>query len=80
MRAPGESIGTFALESAIDELAYELSIDPIELRRGNEPETDPVSGHAFSSRHLREAYAMGAERFGWRQRPPHRARSATATG
>ena len=69
MRAPGESIGTFAVESAIDALSYELKIDPIELRMRNEPDTDPVSGHRFSSRYLREAYAMGAERFGWRNRP-----------
>ena len=69
MRAPGESIGTFAVESAIDALAYELKMDPIELRARNEPDADPVSGHAFSSRHLREAYAIGAERFGWRHRP-----------
>ena len=69
MRAPGESIGTFAVESAIDALSYELNIDPIELRMRNEPDTDPVSGHPFSSRYLREAYAMGAERFDWRTRP-----------
>ena len=69
MRAPGESIGTFAVESAIDALSYELGIDPIELRMRNEPDADPVSGHPFSSRYLREAYAMGAERFGWRTRP-----------
>jgi xanthine dehydrogenase YagR molybdenum-binding subunit len=70
MRAPGESIGTFAVESAIDALSYELQLDPIELRLRNEPDADPVSGHEFSSRHLREAYAIGAERFGWRNRPP----------
>jgi xanthine dehydrogenase YagR molybdenum-binding subunit len=52
MRAPGESIGTFAVESAIDALAYELQMDPVELRLRNEPEKDPVSGHEFSSRHL----------------------------
>jgi xanthine dehydrogenase YagR molybdenum-binding subunit len=69
MRAPGESIGTFAVESAIDALSYELKLDPIELRTRNEPDADPVSGHRFSSRYLREAYAMGAERFGWRHRP-----------
>jgi len=69
MRAPGESIGTFAVESAIDALSYDVKIDPIELRMRNEPDTDPVSGHPFSSRHLREAYALGAERFGWRTRP-----------
>ena len=44
MRAPGESIGTFALESALDELAVEMALDPIELRRRIEPEKDPTSG------------------------------------
>ena len=70
MRAPGESIGTFALESAMDELAYELRIDPIELRKINEPEKDPTTGTEFSGRHLTEAYRSGAERFGWRARNP----------
>ena len=65
MRAPGESIGTFALESAIDELAEALALDPIELRRRIEPEKDPTSGRPFSSRHILEAYRRGAERFGW---------------
>jgi xanthine dehydrogenase YagR molybdenum-binding subunit len=69
MRAPGESIGTFALESAIDELSYELGIDPIELRMRNEPTVDPTAGTEFSSRHLREAYSFGAERFHWARRP-----------
>ena len=69
MRAPGESIGTFAVESAIDALSYELRIDPVELRLRNEPEKDPVSDHEFSSRYLREAYLMGAEKFGWAKRP-----------
>ncbi len=68
MRAPGESIGTFALECAIDELAERLGIDPIELRRRNEPTEDPTSGNAFSSRHLLKAYADGAKRFGWERR------------
>ena len=68
MRAPGESIGTFALECAIDELAEKLAIDPIAFRRGLEPEKDPTTGHAFSSRRLVEAYAAGAERFGWNKR------------
>jgi xanthine dehydrogenase YagR molybdenum-binding subunit len=70
MRAPGESIGTFALESAIDELAYELRIDPIDLRRINEPARDPTRNSKFSSRQLIEAYRRGAERFGWRARNP----------
>jgi xanthine dehydrogenase YagR molybdenum-binding subunit len=69
MRAPSESIGTFAVESAIDALPYELRLDPIELRIRKEPHADPVDGHPSSSRHLREAYAIGAERFGWRNRP-----------
>ncbi len=68
MRAPGESIGTFALESAMDELAYELGIDPVELRLRNDPERDPVKGTEFSARHLKEAYQLGAEKFGWRNR------------
>ena len=71
MRAPGEAVGTFALESAMDELAEQLGIDPIELRIRNEPEKDPTTGTPFSSRNIVEAYRTGAERFGWdqRQRP-----------
>jgi xanthine dehydrogenase YagR molybdenum-binding subunit len=68
MRAPGESVGTFALESAIDELAADLVMDPIELRIRNEPEKDPTSGVPFSSRHIVEAYVAGADKFGWDQR------------
>ena len=68
MRAPGESVGTFALESAIDELAIELDVDPIELRIRNEPETDPSSGLPFSARHLVKAWRAGSERFGWEHR------------
>ena len=70
MRAPGESIGTFALESAIDELAVKTGIDPIELRRRLEPERDPSNGNSFSSRNIVEAYRRGAERFGWSKRKP----------
>lgn len=70
MRAPGESIGTFALESAVDELAWELGMDPIELRMRNEPERNPVGGKRFARRLLREAYALGAEQFGWKDRDP----------
>ncbi|MDD5580469.1 MAG: xanthine dehydrogenase family protein molybdopterin-binding subunit [Methylobacter sp.] len=68
MRAPGESIGAFALELAMDELAYSLKMDPIELRRINEPKTDPAKNTAFSSRHLIEAYTLGAEKFNWQKR------------
>ncbi|WP_298091753.1 xanthine dehydrogenase family protein molybdopterin-binding subunit [uncultured Sphingomonas sp.] len=70
MRAPGEAVGTFALESAIDELAAELGINPVELRLRNEPEKDPTSGLPFSSRHIAQAWRDGAERFGWHARPP----------
>jgi len=69
MRAPGEAVGSFALESAIDELAEQLDLDPVELRIRNEPATDPASGKPFSARHIVQAYRDGAERFGWAQRP-----------
>lgn len=68
MRGPGEATGTFALESAMDELSYLLNIDPIELRLRNYAETDPASGKPFSSKFLKEAYQMGAERIGWNER------------
>ncbi len=70
MRAPGEAVGTFAIESAIDELAHKMGIDPVELRMRNEPEKDPTSGAPFSSRNIEEAYRAGAERFGWSKRNP----------
>ncbi|GAA2113601.1 xanthine dehydrogenase family protein molybdopterin-binding subunit [Actinomadura alba] len=70
MRAPGESIGTFALESAVDELAAELGLDPIELRMRNEPARNPIDGKRFAHRMLRESYALGAELFGWADRTP----------
>ncbi|MBV9911024.1 MAG: xanthine dehydrogenase family protein molybdopterin-binding subunit, partial [Sinobacteraceae bacterium] len=68
MRAPGESIGTFALECAIDELAVACELDPIELRRRLEPDKDPTKGTPFSARHIVEAYRRGAERFDWAHR------------
>ena len=68
MRAPGESIGTFALESALDELAHQLGMDPVELRARNEPDADPITGMPFSMRNLAHAYRVGAEKFGWAQR------------
>jgi xanthine dehydrogenase YagR molybdenum-binding subunit len=70
MRAPGESIGGFALESAIDELAFALGMDPIELRRRNQPVKDPTKGTPFSARNLMAALDLGAERFGWKARNP----------
>ena len=68
VRAPGLAPGSFALESAIDELAVELGMDPIELRLRNEPDREPTTGRPFSSRHLVEACRAGAERFGWSRR------------
>ena len=70
MRGPGEASGIFALESAMDELAVTLGIDPIELRRRNEPSIDEDKNLPFSSRSLRECYALGASRFGWERRDP----------
>ncbi len=70
MRAPGETPGTFALESAMDELAIALDIDPIELRLRNYADTDPASGMPWSSNGLRECYAQGAECFDWARRNP----------
>ncbi|TJZ49541.1 xanthine dehydrogenase family protein molybdopterin-binding subunit [Streptomyces piniterrae] len=70
MRAPGEAPGMYALESAVDELAVLLDIDPVELRVHNEPETEPDSGRPFSSRHLVGCLREGANRFGWLPRDP----------
>ncbi|MFF1718135.1 xanthine dehydrogenase family protein molybdopterin-binding subunit [Streptomyces sviceus] len=70
MRAPGEAPGMYALESAMDELATELGMDPVELRVVNEPDTEPDSGKPFSSRHLVECLREGARRFGWAGRDP----------
>jgi xanthine dehydrogenase YagR molybdenum-binding subunit len=70
MRAPGECPGMFAPEVAMDELAAELGIDPVELRIRNEPGVDPDSGKPFSSRGLVECLRQGAERFGWADRDP----------
>lgn len=70
MRAPGEASGSFALESAMDELAYALKMDPIELRLKNYAEVDPSKGLPWSSKSLKECYQRGAERFGWQKRNP----------
>ncbi|MET0314371.1 MAG: xanthine dehydrogenase family protein molybdopterin-binding subunit [Hansschlegelia sp.] len=68
MRAPGEAIGSFALESAIDELAHAIGVDPIELRLNNLPDRHPTTGAPFSQHALAKAYADGAARFGWERR------------
>jgi xanthine dehydrogenase YagR molybdenum-binding subunit len=70
MRAPPETPYMFALESAMDELAYKLDIDPIALRRLNDTQTDPVTGIPFSSRSLMQCFDQAAARFGWSQRAP----------
>ena len=70
MRAPGEALGSFAIESAMDELAWTVGMDPVTLRLLNQPERDPVGGQRFTHRMLREAFALGAERFGWKDRDP----------
>jgi xanthine dehydrogenase YagR molybdenum-binding subunit len=70
MRAPGDCPGSFALESSMDELAYALGMDPVELRVKNHADKDPGEGKPWSSKHLKECYAEGAERFGWKRRNP----------
>ncbi|WP_329033603.1 xanthine dehydrogenase family protein molybdopterin-binding subunit [Streptomyces sp. NBC_01725] len=70
MRAPAEGQGNFALESAMDELAYALAMDPLQLRLRNDTDVDPRSGLPWSGKALRECYQVGAERFGWSSRDP----------
>ncbi|MET0699492.1 MAG: xanthine dehydrogenase family protein molybdopterin-binding subunit [Mycobacterium sp.] len=69
MRGPGEAPGLFALEVAMDELAYAADVDPVELRLRNDTQSDQASGRPWSGKHLRECYQQGAERFGWHDRP-----------
>lgn len=69
MRAPGESSGSFALESALDELAHELHIDPLDIRLINHADRDPLKDIPFSSKSLKQCYAEGASRFQWSRRP-----------
>ena len=68
MRAPGEAVGLLATECAMDELAERLNLDPIELRRRNEPPVDPEKNHPFSSRRAVECMEQGARLFGWDKR------------
>jgi xanthine dehydrogenase YagR molybdenum-binding subunit len=68
MRGPGAVPGLFAIESAVDELAIKLNIDPVRLRLINEPAIDEGLNVPFSSRHLKECLTLGAEKFGWAQR------------
>ncbi|GAA4947501.1 xanthine dehydrogenase family protein molybdopterin-binding subunit [Actinoplanes utahensis] len=70
MRAPGEAPGMVGLECALDELAEQLSLDPVELRIRNEPHTEPETGTPFTSRHYVDCLRAGADRFGWWGRDP----------
>ena len=70
MRAPGEASGTFAIESAMDEMAYALDMDPIALRLKNYAEQDPEEGKPWSSKSLRACYETASEKFGWGKRTP----------
>ena len=70
MRGPGATPGSFALESAVDEIAERLGMDPVELRLRNEPLVGPASGLPFSSRHVVACLREGARRFGWAMRDP----------
>ncbi|OQP44169.1 acylaldehyde oxidase [Niastella yeongjuensis] len=67
-RAPGETPGSFALESAMDEMAHRLKIDPIEFRTKNEPSVNPENKKPWASRSVIECMRMGAEKFGWNMR------------
>ena len=68
MRAPGETTGSFALESAMDELAVALNMDPLALRIKNYADADPQENKPWSGKSLRECYQIGAEKFGWSRR------------
>src|SRR5438477_9224169 len=70
MRGPGAVPGLYATESAMNELADQLKIDPVQLRVRNEPKIDEGLGIPFSSRHLLECFELGAEKFGWSKRNP----------
>ena len=70
MRAPGVATGTYALEVAMDELAYELKMDPLRLRLLNYTEVDPHTKQPFTEKSLRDCYSRGADRFGWARRNP----------
>src|SRR5258708_5849931 len=72
MRGPGAVPGLFALESAMDELAIKLNIDPVELRLRNDTQIDEALNLPFTSRHFKECLTAGAEKFGWHQRNPAR--------
>jgi len=68
MRGPGEATGSFAIESALDELSYKLNMDPIELRLKNYADSDLERNLPWSSKYLKECYQQGADRIGWDKR------------
>ncbi len=70
MRAPGAATGLFALESAMDELAWAAGVDPVQLRLTNYAETNQNEGKPYSSKELRACYQQGADAFGWSKRSP----------
>ena len=70
MRAPGSGPGSFAIESAMDELAHRLGMDPVELRLLNHSDAEPGTGRPFSPKHLRDCYSIAAEGIGWKSRIP----------
>ena len=70
MRGPGGAEGVYAIECAMDELAYAAKIDPLELRLINYSDTDQLENRPYSSKELRECYRQGAEKFGWSKRNP----------
>ena len=70
LRAPHEALGHFALESALDELAYATGVDPVTLRLLNDTDVDPESGRPFSTRAMRKCLTEGAAHFGWEKRTP----------
>ena len=80
MRAPGEAAGIFALESAVDELAVKLNLDPLELRVRNYAEKNDFDQRAWSSKHLHECYDRGVAKFGWSSRNPKPASTKDSDG
>ncbi len=70
MRAPGAVTGVYALECAMDEMAYKLKMDPLQFRLQNYSEKDNLSGHEYTSKALRQCYEQAAEKFGWSKRNP----------
>lgn len=80
MRTPFEAPASFAFESALDELAYQLNRDPIALRLAHDTPTDPLTGKPFSSRHVAACLTQGAQRFGWTRRTMSPGSMRTADG